>query len=72
MQFNLVYLTGVFAVFFGTVLFQEVHIPYVSTQKLIIPCDKPEAGSWLEFLGELMLHGCFFSQKYCLDEYTIK
>ncbi|CBY18433.1 unnamed protein product [Oikopleura dioica] len=31
-----------------TVMMQEYHIPYVSTQKLFIPCEKPEESS-LEF-----------------------
>jgi hypothetical protein len=38
--------------FLATVLSQEVHIPFVSTQKLVIPCEAPEPGSWLELIGK--------------------
>ena len=54
-QFNAVFLTGTLGIFFATVLFQEVHIPFVSTQKLIIPCTHPEPGTLLETLGKYFL-----------------
>ena len=53
LQFNLVFVTGTLGIFFATVLYQEVHIPFVSTQKLIIPCPPPPPGSTLEQLVEL-------------------
>ena len=31
---------------FGTVLSQELHIPYVSTQRIYLPCVEPKVGTW--------------------------
>lgn len=30
---------------FGTVMCQEIHIPFVSTQRIYLPCEEPVAGS---------------------------
>ena len=51
-QYAAVFGFGVLGIFFATVLYQEIHIPYVSTQKLVLPCEDPKPGSWLEFFGE--------------------
>lgn len=50
-QFGAIFLTAPPLLVAITVLIQEVHIPIVSTQKLLIFCPTPEAGSlaaWLE------------------------
>ena len=53
-QYAAVFGFGVLGIFFATVLYQEIHIPYVSTQKLVLPCEDPKPGSWLEFFGEFL------------------
>jgi len=53
-QYGVVFGIGVLSIFFATVLYQEIHIPYVSTQKLVLPCEDPKSGSWLEFFVELL------------------
>ncbi|CBY31840.1 unnamed protein product [Oikopleura dioica] len=47
-QLNLYGVGSVVGILILTVMMQEYHIPYVSTQKLFIPCEKPEESS-LEF-----------------------
>ena len=44
--FALTFGVGVMSVVFITVISQEVHIPYVSTQKLIVPCPAPAEDSF--------------------------
>ena len=51
-QFAAVYGFGVWNIFIATTLYQEIHIPFVSSQKLVLPCETPMPGSWLEYLGE--------------------
>ena len=53
-QFAAVYGFGVWNIFIATTLYQEIHIPFVSSQKLVLPCETPTPGSWLEYLGELL------------------
>jgi len=38
----------------ATVLSQEVHIPDISTQRIILPCIEPEAGTWFADLVYIM------------------
>jgi len=71
-QYAAVFGFGVLGIFFATVLYQEIHIPYVSTQKLILPCGDPTPGSWLEFFVELLntaapAQSCW---RYCEREIT--
>ena len=56
-QFAAVYGFGVWNIFIATTLYQEIHIPFVSSQKLVLPCETPTPGSWLEYLGELLILG---------------
>lgn len=49
-QFTMIFVVFCVGMFLATVLSQEVHIPFVSTQKLVIPCEAPEPGSWLELI----------------------
>jgi len=37
-----------------TVLMQEYHIPFISTQKLFIPCGQPEESSWSSWANEAL------------------
>ena len=37
-----------------TVLLQEYHIPFISTQKLFIPCGQPEEKSWSAWADEAL------------------
>jgi len=37
-----------------TVLMQEYHIPFISTQKLYIPCGQPEESSWSSWANEAL------------------
>ena len=45
---------GVGACVLSTVLVQEVHIPIVSTQRLILPCPAAAPGSALERVGDTL------------------
>ena len=38
----------------ATVLSQEVHIPYVSTQRIYLPCEEPEEGTFSHTLVHLL------------------
>ena len=38
----------------ATVIVQEVHIPVVSTQRLILPCPAAAPGSLLESVGDAL------------------
>jgi len=45
LQLNLYGVGSIVGILILTVMMQEYHIPYVSTQKLFIPCEKPEESS---------------------------
>jgi hypothetical protein len=47
-EFGLIFGVGVIGILVLTVLSQEVHIPFVSTQRLMIPCPPAQPGSWLK------------------------
>lgn len=53
-EFGAVFGGGVVGVLVLTVLSQEVHIPGVSTQRLIIPCPPPQAGSLMKNVVNLL------------------
>jgi len=42
------------ATLFSTVLMQEVHIPFVSTQKLFLICPSPDEGTLMHYLTEAL------------------
>eukprot|EP00400_MALV-I_sp_L67-5_P001299 gene1299-275_t len=45
-QFGIYFGLGVGLTVLANVMMQEVHIPFVSTQKLYMPCPEPPAGTW--------------------------
>ena len=53
-EFGVVFGGCVLGILVLTVLLQEVHIPYVSTQRLVLPCPEPAQGSWLRGIVEAL------------------
>ncbi|CAG5098461.1 Oidioi.mRNA.OKI2018_I69.XSR.g15687.t1.cds [Oikopleura dioica] len=51
-QLNYFGITSVVLVLITTVILQEYHIPFISTQKLFIPCGTPEENSWSAWASE--------------------
>jgi hypothetical protein len=50
-KFTLVQIILVAGVILATVITQEIHIPFVSTQKLILPCHDLQDATLLKYLG---------------------
>ncbi|CAK0888067.1 unnamed protein product [Prorocentrum cordatum] len=50
LQFAQIFGGGVGVVILTTVLSQELHIPFVSTQRIILPCPEAEPGSLLDVI----------------------
>jgi hypothetical protein len=53
-EFGLVFGVCVFGILISTVLSQEVHIPVVTTQRLLLPCPEPPPGTWLRTAVEVL------------------
>ena len=53
-QFGVVFGGCVASILVVTVIVQEVHIPVVSTQRLILPCPPAAPGSLLEMVGDAL------------------
>jgi hypothetical protein len=53
-EFGVIFGIGVIGILVLTVLSQEVHIPFVSTQRLIIPCPAAKPGTWLKMVVDCL------------------